>query len=132
MKRFLSIFSSVAILSLMLYASVSAALPTSGNAPGGNTGSGGQSIKFELENPLKTDDLVVFIKSVITWLVAFAIPIAVGMIIWSGLRMIWARGNLVEFAAARKILWYTILGLLILFIGGGFVTLVASILEAGN
>ncbi len=85
-----------------------------------------------IQNPLKTDDLLEFINEIIKWIVAFAVPIATAMIIWAGLRMVTARGNLKTFEDAKKILQYTLIGLAVIFIGGGFVRLVESILDLGG
>lgn len=59
---------------------------------------------------------------------AISIPIAVILIIFSGLMMLTSAGNVARVNKAKTILWYTILGLAIIFIGKGFITLIQSIL----
>lgn len=59
---------------------------------------------------------------------AISIPVAVILIIVSGLMMLTSAGNVTRVNKAKTILWYTILGLAIIFIGKGFITLIQSIL----
>ena len=53
------------------------------------------------------------------------------MIVWAGIRFLYSRGNPTEVTAAKKILQYAIVGLAIILIGSGFVTLIESILNLG-
>ncbi len=106
-----------------------ATLPTQSS---GTDTSGGGSYTLQLENPLKTEDLGEFIKAIGTWLVAFAIPIAVGLIIYAGILLVFSRGESARVKRAGSILLYVFIGLLVMFIGGGFIALIESILNLGQ
>ena len=69
-----------------------------------------------------------FIGNIIDFIFNISIPIAVILIIVSGIIMLTSAGNMARVGKARTILWYTIIGLAIIFIGKGFITLVTSIL----
>ena len=103
----------------------------------GGSGSGdvdssvGGEYKFELE-PFGPSDFGELIDTVVKWALNIAIPIAMIIIIWSGIQMLLARGVPAKFASASKTLWYAVLGLAVIFIGKGFITLVKSILELKN
>ena len=71
-----------------------------------------------------------FIGNIIDFIFNISIPIAVILIIVSGIIMLTSAGNMAKVGKARTILWYTIIGLAIIFIGKGFITLVTSILGA--
>lgn len=92
----------------------------------------GGTYTLQLENPLKTEDLAAFIKAVGKWLVALAIPIAVGFIIYAGVLLVFAGQYPDNVKKAKNILWYVFLGLIVMFIGGGFISLIVSILDLGG
>ncbi len=90
------------------------------------------SFTLNIPNPLSATDFGDFLKKLSNALFALAIPAAVFIIIWAGVRLVLSRGNQIEIAAARKMLWYAILGLAIILIGGGFISLIRSILNLGG
>lgn len=100
----------------------------------GGTSSQSQSFSFEIPNPLRggADDLTGLIKVLAQWLFNIAIPIAVIMIIYSGVLFLTAQGNPGQVTKAKDVLKYAVIGLAIMFIGSGFVSLIQSILELGN
>lgn len=61
-----------------------------------------------------------------------AIPVATLMIIWAGFKYLTAAGNANQIKEGNDILKWTVIGLAIIFVGGGFVTLIKSILSAGQ
>lgn len=83
----------------------------------------------DIENPLGTDDLTELVKKIAKALLTLAIPIAAIMIIYAGIVLITAQGNEEKIKKGQKILWYAIIGLAVVLIGQGFVTLVKSILS---
>ncbi len=90
--------------------------------------------KFEIPNPLKggATDLGGLVKIIAQWLFNLAIPIAVIMIIYAGVLFLTARGNTTTIQKAKDVLKYAVIGLAIILIGSGFVTLIQSILELGG
>lgn len=58
-----------------------------------------------------------------------AIPVAVIMIIWIGIQFLTANGNPEKITKARSALLWVCIGLAIIFIGGGFISLVKDILN---
>lgn len=114
--------------------------PPGGGSPGGNTGSpGGGSqpgrtvtYNFSLTNPLGAEDFLGLINIISVWIFNLTIPVAIIVIIWAGLRFMWARGNEAEVTNAKRMLWYAVIGLTVVFIGRGFVTLVQSIINLGG
>ncbi len=90
---------------------------------GGGAGSG------ELPNPLGVKSIEELVQKIGGVLFDLAIPIAVILIIWAGIKMIISQGNPEKVTAARKSLWYIVLGLAVLLIGQGFVSLIKSILD---
>jgi hypothetical protein len=87
---------------------------------------------FEVTSPVRSiNDLGDLIDVVTRNLLEIAIPIAVLMYIWAGIKYMTSRGNPDGIKKAHDIMLYTTIGLVILLIGSGFVTLIQSILELG-
>ncbi len=109
-------------------------VPPGGQQPQPPTDSGqGQSFLFDIPNPLKggADDLAGLVKVIAQWLFNLAIPIAVVMIIYAGVLFLTAQGNPTAITKAKDVLKWAVVGLAIILIGSGFVTLIQSILELG-
>lgn len=85
---------------------------------------------FNIQNPLGASDLADIIKKLTDALRNLAIPVGVVMILWAGFNYLTAAGNPAKITKANKILMYTAIGLAIVFIGGGFVDLIKSIIGA--
>ncbi|MDP2648257.1 MAG: hypothetical protein Q8P35_03395 [Candidatus Yanofskybacteria bacterium] len=94
----------------------------------------GKTLSFTLDipNPLESDDFGEFVTKMTDALFALAIPAAVFIIILAGVRFVLSQGNLTKIAEARKMLWYAIIGLAIILIGSGFISLIESILNLGD
>jgi hypothetical protein len=63
-----------------------------------------------------------------TWIFNLAMPIGVIVIIYAGTMMLSSAGNPKRYQSGINALKYAVIGLAILFIGKGFVSLVVSIL----
>lgn len=102
---------------------------TGGTGTGTGTGAGsGPGFNLNIKPPSQYRDLKEVIDAISGYLVKIAIPIAIIMIVYAGVRFLMARGDPKEVSAAKDILKYAIIGLAIVLIGKGFVTLVNSIL----
>ncbi len=87
---------------------------------------------FAIENPLGSDDLTVILKNVTGAILDLAIPVAAAMYIWAGILWLTAGAKAENLSKAKTIFKYTTIGLVVVFIGGGFVDLIRSILDLGN
>ena len=110
-----------------------------GTGTGTGTGTGGapgstQTYPFEITNPLKggVTDFAGLVKIIAQWIFNLAIPIAVAMIVYSGILFLTAAGEPAKVTKAKEVLKYAVIGLAIILIGSGFVTLIQSILELGG
>lgn len=97
------------------------------NAQASNSGTGDFSIQ-----PFGPTSFTELLNVIITWIFNIAIPIAMIMIIWAGLTMLTAGGKPANYEKGKKMLGYAIAGLVVIFIGKGFISLVKSILELGQ
>ncbi|MBX4189917.1 pilin [Candidatus Parcubacteria bacterium] len=99
-------------------------------APGGTN----QDFSFQIPNPLsgRADTLLDLVNVITTWIFNISIPIAVIFILWAGFLMLTAGATPANFAKGRKILLNVVIGLAIVFIGRGFITLIQSVLELGS
>lgn len=93
---------------------------------------GGGGSSTVLPNPIGIDTFGELVRVIGLWIFNLAIPIAVIVIIYAGILMLTAGGNPGKFQKGAKALWYAVLGLAIVFIGEGFVTLIESILSLRN
>jgi hypothetical protein len=83
-----------------------------------------------VDNPLGgNDDFNDIADSIATWIFNIAIPIAVIFIVYAGIRFVMARGNPGEVGKAKSVLGWAIVGLIIVIIGRGFITLIEDILS---
>ncbi len=87
---------------------------------------------FDLPNPIGVTNFQDLINIIGKWIFNLAIPIAVIVIIYAGVLMLTAGGVPARFQKGAKALWYAVLGLAVVLIGKGFVTLVQSILSLRN
>ena len=85
-----------------------------------------------IPNPLGSENLEDILKNVTQAILNLAIPVAAGMYIWAGFNLLTAGGNSSKISKAKDIFKWTTIGLVIVFIGGGFVDLIRSILDLGN
>ncbi len=103
---------------------------------GPNDSPGGSSVSFDFkyDNPLGggEDNLLDLINTVARWIFNLAIPIAVIFIIYGGILFLTAGAYADGVKKGKEILKYAIMGLAIVFIGKGFVSLVMSIVKLGG
>ncbi len=111
------------------------------NGNGASTGTTGEtkSYSFSLFNPLCQGDssscpqnIFDVFDIVSTWIVNISIPIAVILILWAGFKMLTSGGVPANVQQGKKIITYVVLGLVIIFIGKGFISLIYSILNLGS
>jgi hypothetical protein len=100
------------------------------SSTGGNPNGISQSADYSLPNILGVADVSGVINLIAQWIFNISIPIVVGLIIYAGLKFILARGESGKVSEAKKILQMALLGLAIILIGRGFVSLITSILSA--
>ncbi len=106
----------------------------------GTSGSGGgvpgttQTSTFTVPNWLRGEpkDLVSLLDIIAKWLFNLAIPVAVGLIIYAGVLLMTAGANPAYVKKGGNILKWVAIGLAIIFINKGFISLIRSILELGN
>lgn len=102
--------------------------------PSGGGSSGGQNVgyDFNIQNPTTYEDFLQLVDAIAGYAFKIIIPIAVLMILYGGALFVTARGNEKQITQAKQVLKYAVIGLVIIFIGQGFVTLINSILDIGN
>ena len=89
-----------------------------------------QTVK--IDNPLGVEDLGQAIQKIAQQLARLAIPVAAALYIWAGLLFLTAGAKPENISKAKKTLLYTTIGLVVVFIGGGFVSLIRSVLNLGQ
>ena len=87
---------------------------------------------FQIQNPIGANNLQDIVNVISSRLLEIVIPIAVLMYVWAGVNLLIAAGREKYITRAKEIFKWTTLGLLVIFIGGGFVSLIRSILNAGS
>ncbi|HZZ99180.1 MAG TPA: pilin [Candidatus Paceibacterota bacterium] len=109
---------------------------SSGNGSnGGSTGATAPTnYDFEIKNPLAGGPNTLFdvIDIVTKWLITFSIPLAVLFILYAGFLFLTAGPRPGNVKKAREVLQWTVVGLAIIFIGRGFITLIFSVLNLQN
>jgi hypothetical protein len=87
---------------------------------------------FSIENPLQADDIVGILKQIAGAIQDLVIPVAAAMYIYAGFLWLTSAGKPARLTQAMTVFKYTTIGLVIIFIGGGFVDLIRSILNLGS
>lgn len=80
-------------------------------------------------NPVGIDNLEDLAQRIGEAILKLAIPIAVIIIIWIGIQFLLANGNPEKINKAKSALWWTLIGLAVILIGGGFIALIRDILS---
>ncbi len=113
--------------------SVGAPGSVSVGAPGsvsvGPPGSTGNASPWSISNFVTSSSFEDLVNRIAGWIFTIAIPLAVIMIIWSGVLFMTAAGDENKVTTARKALTWSIVGLAIAIIGKGFTTLISDILS---
>jgi len=103
---------------------------TDADCGGGTTTN--NSSNFSLENPLGITNFQDLIGIIGTWIFNLAIPVAIIIIIYAGIMMLTAGPNPKNFETGKNALKYAVIGLAVVLIGKGFVSLIQSILNLKN
>lgn len=124
-KNKILIIFSIAIFLAQLFFVHQALAQGGGGTGGGGGGTGG----FELANPLRAESFEALVTDIASWLVAIAIPFATIMILYAAVLFMTSGGNEERVKKAKRALTWAIVGIAIIIIGAGFVTLIKDILE---
>lgn len=103
--------------------------------PGPTTsGASGQGVpyQFSIPNPLGVDNFIDLLAEVSRWVLTIAIPIAVLAIVYSGILWLTAGAYPSNSTKAKDVLKYALIGLAIIIVGRGFITLIESIVNLGS
>lgn len=89
---------------------------------------------LEIPNPFGggIDTFQKLFDAVITFLYYLAGPVVAVMIIYAGMKFLFAKGDPGKVKEAKDILWYAVVGLVIILIGRGFIDLLESIIVLGQ
>lgn len=107
----------------------SPSLSVAGTGPGDGTNISHGPISLEFPNPLAAETVRELVDAILNWIFWLSIPIAVMVILYSGIRMITAGANVEKFKRSRRVLLWAVVGLAVIFIGEGFIALIESILD---
>lgn len=83
---------------------------------------------FVVDPPEKYSDFLELANAIGYYVYRVALPIAVVVIIYAGIKFLMARGNASEVTEAKSILLWAVVGVAVIVIGSGFFCLVKSIL----
>ena len=87
---------------------------------------------FNIPPPNEFRTLPDIINALGQWIFNISIPISIIIIIYGGILMLTAGGKPDKFAKGATALKYAVLGLAVILIGKGFVSLIKSFLDANN
>lgn len=102
-------------------------LPGSGSVQSGQSGS-----RISLPNPLAANDITELVDRIATWLLTIGIALSTLAIIWSALQFMVSGGNEKRVEAARKTIWYAIIGIVVLLLAKGITLIIAGFLGGGG
>lgn len=88
--------------------------------------------RFSFKNPLRSKTILDLLDGILGFAMWIGIPIAVIMILYSGIMFLFSQGSSGALTKARSILQYAIIGLAVILVGKGFLTLIQSILDLAN
>lgn len=100
--------------------------------PSPSAGPGGTTRNFDIPNPIGINTFQELVNVIGRWIFNLAIPIAVIIIIYAGVLMLTSGGDPGRFKKGMSALKYAVIGLAIVLIGKGFVSLIKSILSLRN
>ena len=87
---------------------------------------------LEFSNPLAAETFIELLQSIQTWLFNLALPIAVMVIVISGIMMMASGSKPDWFTKGKKMLLWAVIGLAVILIGEGFLKLIESIINLKN
>ncbi len=89
-------------------------------------------VSWNFSNPLRAENINDLIETIMTWLRIIVLPIAVIVIVISGIMMMYAGKDPGKFQTGKKMLIWAVIGLAVILIGEGFTKLIESIIELKN
>ena len=104
------------IIGLTFYHSVFAAL-------------GGGETSFELPNPLTATTFEDLVSSIATWFELIMVPLATIMILYAAFLFMTSGGDEEKIKRAKRAITWAVVGVAIVLIGAGFITLIKSFLS---
>jgi hypothetical protein len=117
------------ILFVLLILVVLSVLPVLASNGGGEPGRNGGGAPDGLPNPLRTDNIVNLLNTILSELVTKIAPPLVGlMVIIGAFQILFAGGNPEQFALGKKTILYTVIGYAILFIATGITAIIKNLL----
>ncbi len=81
-----------------------------------------------LESPITAESIPDILNNIVDWLLVIAAPIAIIMTIWAGFLFMTGGGNEEKVKKARQTLLYVVIGVAILILSKGLISLVKSFL----
>ena len=97
-----------------------------------NTTTRTRTVSWNFSNPLRAENITELIATIMTWLRIIVLPIAVIVIVISGIMMMYAGKDPGKFQTGKKMLTWAVVGLAVILIGEGFTKLIESIIELKN
>ena len=89
-------------------------------------------LDLSFPDPLKSQTVMELLNGILSFALQIGIPIAVVMIIYAGVLFLTVGANPSAVGKAKTILLYAVIGLIIILVGKGFLTLIRSILDLAN
>ena len=96
------------------------------------TTAGTRTVSWNFSNPLRAENINELIVVIMHWLRIIVLPIAVIVIVISGIMMMYAGKDPGKFQTGKKMLTWAVVGLAVILIGEGFTKLIESIIELKN
>ena len=94
----------------------------------GNSAQAQGGYTFQIVPPSRYRDLITLAEAVAGYAFRIAIPIAVAVVVYAGIKFLLARGNASQIQDAKRILLWAVVGVAVLAIGSGFIALINDIL----
>ncbi len=85
--------------------------------------------EVEIENPIIYDTTAKLIGALVSFLMKIAIPIAVIMIVVAGFYFITATGDPEKIKTAKKIILWTLIGLIVILSAWGFIEVIETLFK---
>jgi uncharacterized membrane protein YjfL (UPF0719 family) len=86
---------------------------------------------IEFPSPIENKTVLGLANNILSWMIWIALPIAVIMILYAGITLLTANGIKNRIDSGKKILTWAVIGLAVILIGNGFITLIQSIINLG-
>ena len=78
--------------------------------------------------PGRFSDFMQLVNAIGFYVFRIALPVALAVIIYAGVKLLLARGNASEVGEAKNILWWAIVGVAVIVIGSGFICLIKNVI----